>query len=261
MTKTKLLFIGAGRMAQAMIAGLTQNGNAQIYVTNNGNQKRLEDVVQKYGIQAVSNWQQVINEVNVVILAIPPETHKELLKEMKDYVNSQLVVTVAAGIGPSTLEKTLPENTPVAWVMPNTAAELGESSTLYTLGKSTTSGHVQLLEEVLEPIGDYQEVSEQQVKQLTALTGSAPAFVYLMADALVNIARETGITETQARKIIAQMISGSAAMLQTAEAPMDLANQVATPGGSTAEGLRVLQENKLDELMKAAIGACRNHVG
>ncbi|WP_053217498.1 pyrroline-5-carboxylate reductase [Virgibacillus senegalensis] len=255
--RTKILFIGAGRMAQAIIGGLAGNERFSITASNNDNEERLHYVKAAYGISVSNDWRQEVANSDIVLLAMPPEIHPPLLEDLARLIDNQLVITVAAGISPSLLEDALPEGTPVAWVMPNTAARLSESSTLYAAGKHVELHHKQLLEEILMGIGAFENVTEEQLYELTAITGSAPAFIYRIAESLKNQAAAVGISEQQARKLVAQMIAGSAAMLQTGEDPAELADQVATPGGSTAAGLRVLDEKGIDQLMQQAVTACR----
>ncbi|MDL4841126.1 pyrroline-5-carboxylate reductase [Aquibacillus rhizosphaerae] len=255
-TVNRVLFIGAGRMAQAIIKGLVQQSDFHIAVTNNGDEQRLNYVKEKFGVEIVESWREEIETTDVIVLALPPEAHGSLLNELANFIDKHLIVTVAAGIDPAYLEKSLPEGTPVAWMMPNTAAELGKSMTLYTCGTHTNSSHEELLQQMLSGIGSYEKVTEQQIHELTPITGSAPAFVYAMADTLINCAMESGVTEQQARKLVAEMIGGAASMLKTGESPKQLADNVATPGGVTAAGLDVLDRNNFDGLISGAIDAC-----
>ncbi|SDK29046.1 pyrroline-5-carboxylate reductase [Sediminibacillus albus] len=260
-TTNRVLFIGAGRMAQAIISTLAEKEQFDILVTNKGNKTRLEYVQNTYRVPVTEDWKQQLNKIDIIFLAMPPEDHEQILKEIYRLINGQLVITVAAGIDPAYLEARLPDGTPTAWVMPNTAAKLGESSTLYAIGTHVEKQYVKVLEEILSGIGAFEKVTEQQLHQLTAITGSAPAFIYRITESLKNQAQETGITEEQARKLVAQMIAGSAELLKTGEDPAALAGQVATPGGSTAAGLGVLDNHNVDSLLREAIEACRRKAG
>lgn len=257
MKKTHVLFIGAGRMAQAMIEGIKKKPEFDMIVTNNGNQERLNFIKNTLGINTSDNWKMVAEKMDIIILALPPEAHEKLLEDLAPFINGQLVITVAAGINPTYMEKKLPKKTPVAWVIPNTAAKLGQSMTLFALGQYVKQAHVELIKALISGIGAFEQVTEQQIHELTAVSGSAPAFIYLLADALEQITMESGVTRVQARKIVAQMIAGSAEMLKTNIDAKELINQVATPGGSTAAGLEVLEVRGFEELMKLAIKACR----
>lgn len=195
--------------------------------------------------------------MNVIILAMPPNVHEPILEDLSQVLEGQLVITVAAGISPTYLEAKLPAKTPVALVMPNTAAKLGMSMTLYATGQYVDLRQIEWIEALISGIGKFEKVTEEQVQELTAITGSAPAFIYRVAEALEKITLESGVTKAQAKMLVAQMIAGSAEMLKTSLDPKELADEVATPGGSTEAGLEVLDTNHLGELMIRAIKACR----
>jgi pyrroline-5-carboxylate reductase len=195
--------------------------------------------------------------MDIIFLAMPPEAHDDILAKLSESISGQLVITVAAGIGPTYLESNLPKGTPVAWVMPNSAAMLGKSMTLYALGQHVNEKLQEWIKGLISSIGEFEKVTEQQIHELTAVTSSAPAFIYRVAEALEKITLESGVSIAQARKLVAHMIAGSAEMLKTNMSPAELADTVATPGGSTAAGLEVLDTNHLDQLMIDAIEACR----
>ncbi|WP_251553691.1 pyrroline-5-carboxylate reductase [Neobacillus muris] len=255
--KKRVLFIGAGRMAQAIIEGLSNKPEFAILVSNNGNEERLEFVKNHYGVETTVNWLNNLVNMDIIFLAMPPDAHDTILNELAKQINGQLVLTVAAGIGPAYLESKLPNSTPVASIMPNTAAKLGESITLYAPGQYVNQQHVQWIESLISGIGQFERVTEKQIQELTAVTGSAPAFIYKLAGALEQMALETGITQQQARKLVSQMIAGSAEMLKTNIDTNELINQVATPGGSTAAGLELLDDHQFSTTIQQAINACR----
>lgn len=245
-------------MAQAVIAGLVKMNSTsleQIIVTNNGNKQRLQSVTDNYHVVAANNWRDEIKQVDVIVLAMPPQAHDELLRELSSYVNGQLIITVAAGIGPSYMEERLPEGTPVAWIMPNTAAMIGESMSLYTVGKWVNSQHQLVLELVLKGIGQSQLCTEEEVHHLTAITGSAPAFLYYFSESLIDSAKKYGVEEDVAKQLVIQMIHGSSLMLKKEGNPTSLREQVTTPGGATAEGLNVMNNYHFLKMMEEAIDA------
>ncbi|WP_042457026.1 pyrroline-5-carboxylate reductase [Neobacillus dielmonensis] len=253
----RVLFIGAGRMAQAIIEGLVNKTEFAITVANKGNQERLEFVKNHYGVETTEHWVNHASEMDIIFLAMPPDAHASILKELAEKIGGQLVMTVAAGISPTYMESMLPDATPVVSVMPNTAAKQGESITLYAPGQHVNQQHIQWIETLLSGIGEYEKVTEKQIEELTAITGSAPAFIYKLAGVLEQMALETGVTQQQARKLVAQMIAGSAEMLKTNIDTTELINQVATPGGSTAAGLDSLDNNQFNTSIQQAIIACR----
>ncbi|MGG1684787.1 pyrroline-5-carboxylate reductase [Pseudalkalibacillus sp. NRS-1564] len=252
MKKSNILFIGAGRMAEAIFSGLKQSGNmGTITVTNQSDQKKLDDLRKTYDVET-GVWQDVISEHDIVILAMPPAAHPAVLKELADRVTNQFIITVAAGIGPSILEASLPGR-PTAWIMPNTAADIGESISLFTCGNHVTEDHREALQVILDAIGESEELSEKQIHDLTAITGSAPAFVYHLAESLEKTAASYGLTADVARKLVVHMIYGSASMLKDGRDAGELRDQVTTPDGATAAGLDVLRKGDFSQLLHEAI--------
>lgn len=255
--KINLMFVGAGRMAQAMISGLVKSNAFSVLVGNNQDEEKLRQVKEKFKVSITTQWQEEVKYQDVIVLAMPPAAHDAVLKDLSERINKQLIITVAAGIDTAYLEKRLPSGTPVIWAMPNTAADLGKSITLYATGVHTDEQDLNIAQDLLAGIGTYQQVSKDQLHLLTAITGSAPAFIYEIAAILEKLAIETGVTEEQARNMVSNMIYGSGAMLKTGKDPSDLSAQVATPGGSTAAGLEVLKKADTEEIIRTAIEACR----
>ncbi|CAM3980963.1 pyrroline-5-carboxylate reductase [Alkalicoccus chagannorensis] len=263
MTKAwNVLFVGAGRMAEAVIAGLVRENRDvfnQISVTNQSNKEKLQYLQHTYGIQPVTDWLKAVQQSDMIVLAAPPQAHEQLLQTMKPVLRGQLVITVAAGIDTDYLEFLLPKGTPACWIMPNTAAQVGMSMSTYSCGAHVTAEHRIYIEALLEAVGPSEELSQQLVHDMTAVTGSAPAFIYYVAEALKDAAVSYGISEEQALRLVTQMLKGSAAMLEAGHDPKDLMEQVASPGGSTAEGLEVLETYDTAARFRQAVEAANNH--
>lgn len=256
----KLLMIGAGRMAEAIISGLLENNqDIEITVTNNTDEERLNEVARRFGIKAATDWRSFVNQSDVIISAAPPSAHETIFHQLAPLLNCQLVINVAAGVDISFMEEHLPEGTPVCWIMPNTAAQQQKSISTFVCGQHVDRNQRKIIEIILASIGDYEEFSEQQVHDLTAINGSAPAFFYLFCEALEEAATSYGVSQDQARKLVTQMVAGSAAMLQADNSPSDLREQVTTPGGSTAAGLKVLVDAQFKELLNKAVQATNSH--
>ncbi|MDX8289401.1 pyrroline-5-carboxylate reductase [Metabacillus indicus] len=252
--KQTILFIGAGRMAESIISGLVKSPNIEdIYVSNHRNREKLMDLENKYGIRPSLSWSSDAEKADMILLAMPPEAHPEFLKELKPVLTGQFVVTIAAGIGPSFLEEHLGRDVPAAWIMPNTASEIGESMSLVAYGQAALEHHKLMLKDVLDAIGESEVCTEEQVHQLTAITGSAPAFLYAFAESLIEQAETYGISHEHAVKLVSQMMAGSSAMLKLKKAPKELREQVTTPGGATAEGINVLVQGGYSRLIKDAV--------
>ncbi|TLS38987.1 pyrroline-5-carboxylate reductase [Pseudalkalibacillus caeni] len=258
MKKPTILFIGAGRMAEAIFAGLVKNSMdhiQEIIVSNRSDRERLQSMEKKHGVSITTDWKPEVKLADVILLAMPPGVHSQILEEMSPLVKGQFVITVAAGIGPSDLEQRLPEGTPVAWIMPNTAADKGESMSLYAPGKNVEEKHMRILQLILDGIGESEKLTEEQVHDLTAITGSAPAFLYRFVELLENAATEHGISREQAKKLVGQMVYGSAVMLKAGSDAKELREQVTSPGGATAAGLDVFSEYQFEKIVSEAVKA------
>ncbi|WP_067837736.1 pyrroline-5-carboxylate reductase [Amphibacillus sediminis] len=257
MSGEKILIIGAGRMATAIIVGLKKADFKNVIVSNNGNTTRLEAIENRFKVKTTLNWQDYVADQDLIILAMPPEAHDQVLKDLSAVMTNQLIVTVAAGIDVTYMQERLPEGAAVAWVMPNTAAAKGESITLFASGKHVTDEQEYYLEKILFGIGQFKKLNEDQVHALTPITGSAPAFIYRLADNLVQGALNAGVSEVVAKQLVAQMIKGSAEMLTSdLKCAKDLIDEVASPGGVTAAALSVFDQYQFDEMVESALKAC-----
>ncbi|GAE26358.1 pyrroline-5-carboxylate reductase [Halalkalibacter wakoensis JCM 9140] len=260
MKQEHILFIGAGRMAEAILAGMVQTElNMKITVSNQQDTKRLHQLQNQYAVESTEDWRHTVEHADVILLACPPSEHPNVLTSLNPLLTgSQLVMTVAAGIGPSVLESSLPDGTATAWLMPNTSADVQKSMSIYSYGQYVTSEQKLIFEKIVSSIGPSEELSEQQVHQMTAVTGSAPAFLYYFVEALEEAAASYGISNEQARKLVIEMVIGSAAMLDKHRDPEKLRYQVTSPGGATAAGIESLQKDDFTNSLIRAVHAT-NH--
>ncbi|MCS1352734.1 pyrroline-5-carboxylate reductase [Mechercharimyces sp. CAU 1602] len=257
MEKVNIIVIGAGRMAEAIVAGLLQHKRedvGRIVITNRSRRERLQELKNRYRVEVAHTWQEEIGEADVVLLAIPPTEHHEVLDALAPYITKQLVITIAGGIGLTPLTERLPSGTAVAWIMPNTAAQIGESISPFTMNNvdQLQRSWVELL---VGGIGSGVECTEQEVINLTAITGSAPAFIYRIAEVLGGLTEERGIEPETGRRLVAQMIYGTSKMLMQEGEPAQLREQVTSPGGSTAAGLQSLEDHGFEKIFCEAIRA------
>lgn len=254
--KPSILFVGAGRMAEAIISGLYNKGQKQIdqiFVGNKSNSAKLKRLEDTYGVIPVDKLDDCINQVDIIILAMPPNEHEVVLENISQFITTQFIVTIAAGMGPEILEKRLPKGTAIGWIMPNTAAEVGYSISLYTYGHYIKKEHKQQMEIIVNSIGDSHLCTEDEIHKLTAITGSTPAFLYQFVESLISMTEELGVEKIVAQKLVTEMVIGSAEMLKTGKLPLELKEQVTTPGGATAAGLEVLKNRDFDQLLKDAV--------
>ncbi|OLS34322.1 pyrroline-5-carboxylate reductase [Alkalihalophilus pseudofirmus] len=256
-----ILFIGAGRMAEAIFAGILHKNDrdVKVTVTNLHNKEKLASLKTRYHIETINHWSEGIDEADTILLACPPSAHDQLLEDLSPRINGQFVITVAAGVDPTFLEARLPNKTPVAWVMPNTAASVGKSMSTYTYGQHVNEAHKEQLQMILNSIGASEQLTEDQIHNLTAVTGSAPAFLYYFTEALQVAAAEYGLSQNQAEKLVQEMVIGSAEMLKTYKDPALLREQVTSPGGATDAGLKSLEKNHFQAAIMEAVKATNDH--
>ncbi|KAB8136279.1 pyrroline-5-carboxylate reductase [Gracilibacillus oryzae] len=240
-----IAFLGAGSMAEAIIAGMTANSvipAQQIIATNNSNKERLAELSSKYHIQTNQNKQEAITDSNVIILAMKPKDIKKATDEIKGWIREdQIIVSLLAGISTNFIESQLDTNTPVIRVMPNTSAAIGLSATTVTGGKFTTADHLALVETIMQSIGTTTLIEEEDMDAFTALAGSSPAFYYYMIEAMERFVADKGLDIDIAKPLMIQTLKGVAGMLETSpDSPGVLRQKITSPGGTTEAGLKTL---------------------
>ncbi len=258
----KVSFIGAGAMAEAIIAGLINKNICQgtdIYITNREDKAKLNDLENKYGIQPTYEMEKLLKDADIVILAVKPKDADTVLSKMQPSIDPKTVfISVMAGISLHFIEERLHPNCAVARAMPNTSASVGKSATAITFNGLVTKEQKQLAITVFSSIGMTTVVEEDKLDAITALSGSGPAYFYYIVEAMERSAQEIGLDPDIAKQLIVQTIAGAAEMLQTSgmEAAK-LRQAVTSPGGTTEAGLQVLQNEQVDVAMIACIKAAK----
>lgn len=257
-----VLFIGAGSMAEAIIAGITSNGAvepASVFVMNKADQDRLAEMKDKYGITPVKIGDPEIGQAELAVFATKPKDAGQAMEAVAEYLHpSAAVLSVMAGIPISMFEEKLGSR-PVARSMPNTSAQIGLAATGVAVNESVSDPVRRDIFSLLGSIGLVKEVEEDELHLITALAGSGPAYVYYFAEALEEAATTSGLCGTDARELIIQVLEGAAAMLKrrTAE-PAELREHVTSPGGTTAAGIRALDDAGFRHAVASCIRAAEN---
>lgn len=244
----KVAFIGAGSMAEAMIAGLVQSERIpaeNILATNRSNAQRLTALESKYGIKGIKLEYLPFDQIDIFILAMKPKDVDQALHYLKHQITSnQLILSVLAGITTTYLEQNLHDDQQVVRVMPNTSSAIGESATAISPGHKTTEIHVYETKELLNCIGSVFQIDEKNMDIFTGLAGSGPAYFYYLMEHMELQGAKAGFDIQTTRQIIAQTIVGAARMVQEQdETPAVLREKVTSPNGTTAAGLQALDLN------------------
>lgn len=253
-----ITFLGAGSMAEAIIAGLVSKKIVkpeQIIATNFSNHAKLESLKQTYGIRTMSDRGAAVKAADIVILAMKPKQVKEAISDIRIFTNSsQLFVSVLAGISTSYIENLLGHEAGVIRTMPNTSAKVGASATALSKGMTSSNIHLAQVSELFEAVGTVTVVAEEKLDAVTGLAGSGPAYFYFLVEAMEDAAIEAGLTHEEASALITQTILGVGKRLEsTTKTARELYQEVMSPNGTTEAGINVLREHDGQGIMKKAV--------
>ncbi|WP_028399585.1 pyrroline-5-carboxylate reductase ProI [Ectobacillus panaciterrae] len=242
----KIAFMGAGSIAEAVIAGLIQTRfvkGSQITVSNRSNQERLIYFRNTYGVHGTHDKKELLKDADIIFFAMKPKDAAEAVSSVKDYVQDrQLIISLMAGVSTASITNLLEKNNPIIRAMPNTSAAILKSATAISPSVHATEMHIAMARALFEKIGVVSVVNEEQMHAVTALSGSGPAYIYYVVEAMEKAAREIGLTEDISKPLILQTIIGAAEMLKTTpKHPSILRKEITSPGGTTQAGIEVLE--------------------
>jgi pyrroline-5-carboxylate reductase len=259
MLKQTIGFIGAGQMARALARGFTAAGllaEKQIVAADPVAAAQTEFHRLLPGSTIVSKNAEVAQRADIVVLAVKPQQAKAALAELHGALgNEKLVISIVTGIRLQSLAEGLGPCRLVR-VMPNTPCLVGQSASAYCLGPDATTADTELVAQLLGSVGIAIPVEEKLLDAVTGLSGSGPAFVYLMIEALADGGVQLGLTREVALRLAAQTVKGAAEMvLTTGDHPGVLKDRVASPGGTTIAGLHVLENHGVRGALISAVEA------
>lgn len=248
LTNQKIVFFGAGSMAEAMISGIVYSGKisrSQLIVTNRSNQRRLHELHKNYGITAIKREQLDFDQIDILILAMKPKDVEDALCFLKNRIKPQLLILSAvAGITTDLLEKNLPAGQQVIRFMPNTSSMISESATAMSPGKYASKQEIVRGRELLSNLGAVYLIDEDKMDIFTGIAGSGPAYVYYLMEHIEKAGQDGGFDFETARKIGAQTFLGAAKMIMhQKETPKQLREKVTSPNGTTEAGLEALEKH------------------
>jgi len=241
----KLGFIGAGTMAKAIINGIINSGivSKENIIASEIFPEVAQKAQQETGVKITDNNKELVESSDVITLCVKPYTIEEVLKELKDSLTEdKLIVSIAAGINTKTIEDIFEKKIPVIRVMPNTPTLIREGMSAVCKGKYATEKDAGFVTELFRALGRCVEVEEKFINAVTGISGSGPAFMYLIIDALADGGVKMGLKKDTAVELAAQTAIGAAKMvLETGKHPAVLKDEVTTPGGCTIAGLSVME--------------------
>jgi len=244
--KMSVGFIGAGKMAEALMSGiLKQNVCATGSIcASDVSRERREYMNTTFGIRTTDSNREVARMADVLFVAVKPHQAADALREVVKELSGTLVVSIAAGVTLSTLEEAAGKNVAVIRVMPNTPSLVGCGMAALAAGSHAGDKEVELVKRIMEAVGEAVVVEEDKMDAVTAVSGSGPAYIYLIIEAMADGGVRVGLPRDVALKLAAKTVMGAALMvLETGEHPGRLKDNVTSPGGTTIEAMAILEEN------------------
>jgi len=258
----RISFIGGGSMAEAMLSALLDKGinTAQDITVSDISEARCHHLKQQYNVAVTGSNQQAVQAGEMVILAVKPQKLAEIMTELNGTLQpSQLVMSIIAGARINTICLGLDHHR-VVRVMPNTPAQIGEGMSVWTATGEVTDNQKKAVSAVLGVMGKEIHVDDEQyIDMVTAISGSGPAYVFLFVESLVDAALEIGLPPEIVDELVLQTLLGSGYLVQKSDkSPAELRRMVTSPGGTTAEALKKLEEGGFHDLIKEAVKAAYN---
>lgn len=256
----KIAVLGTGKIGEALLSGMLRGGRkpSDLLVTAR-RPERAEELCRRYGVTAVSNV-EAARMADTLILTVKPQDMAALLDELGPHLTAdRLVISGAVGITTTFLEQRLPEGTPVVRVMSNTPALVDQAMSVISAGTHAGEEHLAHAEEIFREVGRTLRLPEGQQDAAAALSGSGPAYVYYLVEAMTDAGILLGLPRDTAYDLIVQAAVGASAMLRASEEhPVRLREAVTSPAGTTINALRELERHGVRGALIAAVEAARD---
>jgi pyrroline-5-carboxylate reductase len=241
--------IGAGNMAEALIRGLVKGGHvaADRIVASGPRKERLAALARDYTIRTTTDNREVVRAADLIVLAVKPQILDKVLREVGDKLApGTLLVSIAAGVDTETIEDAVTDGVRVVRAMPNTPALVGAGATAIAAGKHAGDAELTTARALFDAVGITVVLDETHLDAVTGLSGSGPAYIFLILEALADAGVKVGLSRRDAQRLAAQTVMGSAKLLlDTDEHPGKLKDMVTSPGGTAIAGLHTLEEGGL----------------
>jgi pyrroline-5-carboxylate reductase len=249
-------------MGEALVSGLIRSGGrgADEIVVTARREERARELAERYGVSTTTSNEDAVRRADVLVLMVKPQDMETLLQQISAAVTPEhLVVSFAAGIRTSFVEKHLGAGVPVVRVMSNVAVLVDEAMSVVAPGRHAEDKHLAIAEELLGYVGRVLRLKETHLDAITATSGSGPAYFFLLAEAMIEACILLGLSRDVATDLIVQTMLGSAKMLRdTGKHPVELREMVTSPGGTTIAAIRVLEETGVRAAFLNAIDAARH---
>jgi len=256
MLKERIGFIGAGKMGSALIRSILEKrlvSSKNLWVCDKIPEKL--SFFSERGVNTSVEIKPMIKRVDVIFIAVEPQHISRVLEILKNEIrSSQLIVSIAAGITTSYIREKLSLEIPVVRVMPNAPALIGEGISAISPSRGTNMENIEIVKEILGAAGEIIEVPEELQDAVTGLSGSGPAYIYTLLEGLVEGGIKAGLSKEVASRLAIQTTLGAAKMAKESGISLDeLRRAVVSPGGTTSEGLRVLEKGGFKSCLAQAV--------
>jgi pyrroline-5-carboxylate reductase len=253
----KIGVIGTGKMGTVLIDALISRNiaPAAAIIASDKDKEKLHEIKQCYGVHAAEDSGKLVKASDVIILAVKPQNMLELLAQISASITkAKLVISIAAGIPTHYIEGHAEGHIRVIRTMPNTPAVIGEGATALTRGKNATESDLLIAKHIFDAVGISVEVPEELMDAVTGLSGSGPAYVFLIIEALSDAGVHMGLSRDIAVKLAAQTLLGAAKLCLSSNKHLgELKDMVTSPAGTTIAGLKALEDGKLRAALMAAV--------
>ena len=260
----KIGFIGCGEMGQAILKGLLSKSNIEksLIQVSAKTETTLTKVKELFGVQTTTNNKDIGKWADIIVIAVKPDLHKEVIEEIRAVISSNtIVVTIAAGITLQFLEQSFGSPVKVVRSMPHTPSVVGEGMTALCFHDRVLKYERVMVSHIFESLGQVEVFQESLMNSIPAISGSSPAYVFMMIEAMADGAVKQGIARDKAYRMAAQAVLGAAKMvLETELHPGVLKDQVCTPGGATINAVAALEETGFRASILSAMESCTEKV-
>jgi len=258
--KFKLGIIGAGKIGEAILAGAFSRKlfAAENVILSVRTEAHRQDLEKRYAVKATLDNREVAKDSKIILMAVKPKSIVDVLNSIADVLEPDtLIISTAAGVPLDVIESRVPNYVAVIRTMPNLAVSVGEGMTVLSPGKNVSDSQLEIAKGLFGSVGRVITLEEQHMDAVTGLSGSGPAYIYIVIEALADGGVKLGLPRDVATQLAAQTVLGAAkTVLETGEHPAKLKDQVTTPAGVTIDGILELEEGGLRvTLIKAVVKA------
>ena len=247
LTNKKVAIIGVGKMGETLLNSMIKNNlvKKENLTGSTAQEEHAKEINKKYGIRTYTNNQEMVLSKDVIIFAVKPQTMKKVIFDIKELVTErQLIISIAAATSTQFIEDCFGKNAPIIRAMPNTPALINEGMTVLCPGRFAQKEHLKVATDIFGSVGLVEVIFREELMDVvTALSGSGPAYTYIIIESLTEGGLRMGLPRELAQKLTAQSLLGAAKMvLKTGMHPALLKDAVTTPAGVTVDGLMELED-------------------